>query len=149
MKHITHLNEIQVSYQRNYPKKKVTSPRAAEEICRLAFSSTGDNLQLRESFFIVLLNRANHVIGYYRLSQGGITGTVADIRLAFSIALKCLSSGMILTHSHPSGNLKPSHADISLTRKFKDVGQLLEIPILDHIILTDEGYYSFADEGLL
>jgi DNA repair protein RadC len=104
---------------------------------------------LREEFYILLLNRANRIYGYYLLSQGGTSGTVVDPKLIFSIALKCNAHGIILAHNHPSGNTKPSEADIQITKKVKEGGKLLEIDVLDHIILTSDSYLSFADEGLM
>ncbi len=104
-------------------------------------------IEFVEQFKIILLNRANKVLGIYEVSTGGVSGTVADPKLIFAAAIKTCSSGIILAHSHPSGNLQPSQADIALTRKIKEGGRLLEIPVLDHIIVTSEGYYSFADEG--
>jgi DNA repair protein RadC len=89
------------------------------------------------------------VIGSYQLSKGGITGTIADVRLILSVALKTLASGLILAHNHPSGNLKPSEADVSLTNKIKEAAKLMDIQVLDHIILSDCGYFSFADEKIL
>lgn len=94
-------------------------------------------------------NRANKVLGIYEVSTGGIAGTVADPKLIFVAALKVGASGVILSHNHPSGNLTASQADIELTRKIKEGGRLLEIQLLDHVILTSEGYFSFADEGLV
>ncbi len=95
------------------------------------------------------LNRANHVIGWFNVSIGGVASTVVDPKVIFSAALKCNASGIILSQNHPSGNLKPSDADLALTKKLKSGGQILEIQILDHIILTSESYFSFADEGIL
>jgi DNA repair protein RadC len=103
----------------------------------------------REEFWVVLLNRANRVIRKERVSSGGVSGTVADPKIIFKAALDQYASSVILVHNHPSGNLKPSQADVNLTRKMKHAGELLEIPVLDHIIFGDEGYLSFADEGLL
>ena len=102
-----------------------------------------------EQFWIVLLNRANKVIRKIVVSAGGVSGTVADPKLIFKHALENLASGIIRVHNHPSGNTKPSEADILLTKKLMDAGALLEIPVLDHIIFTDSEYYSFADEGKL
>lgn len=102
-----------------------------------------------EEFWILLLNRANKVIKKRSISSGGISGTVADPKIIFKIALENSSSAMILVHNHPSGNLKPSEADLRLTKKLKEAGMLLEIPVLDHLIFTDNSYLSFADEGLL
>ena len=102
-----------------------------------------------EEFWIILLNRSNAVIKKVFISSGGIAGTVADPKLIYKHALEHLASAIILVHNHPSGNLKPSEADISLTRKLKQAGSFLEIPVLDHLIFTDHGYYSFADEDKL
>jgi DNA repair protein RadC len=102
-----------------------------------------------EVFYVILLNRANMVIRKVNISSGGIAGTVADPKLIFKSALENLASSIILCHNHPSGNLKPSDADIKLTRKLKEAGGLLEISVLDHIIFTDESYFSFADQGVM
>lgn len=102
-----------------------------------------------EAFWILLLNRANQVIKKSQISSGGISGTVADPKIIFKTALDNMCSAIILVHNHPSGNLKPSTADINLTKKLKEAGDLLEIPVLDHIIFSDNGYLSFSDEGLL
>ena len=102
-----------------------------------------------EEFWIILLNRANVVMKKMPVSSGGVAGTVADPKIIFKQALEHLASAIILVHNHPSGNLKPSGADIALTKKMKEAGTLLDLPILDHIIFTENQYYSFADEGLL
>ena len=149
MEELSTLQEISVSYERNYSSEAITNSRQAAITCREAYSLTKANIQLKEYFYFVLLNRANEVIGYHKLSEGGISGTVADIRLAYSTAIKCLASGMILCHNHPSGNIKPSQADIKLTQKFKEASKILDIGLLDHIILTETGHFSFADEGML
>ena len=88
------------------------------------------------------------MIGSYELSKGGITATIADIRIILSVALKTLATGLILAHNHPSGNLKPSEADVNLTNKIKEAAKLMDIQVLDHLILADGGYYSFSDEGI-
>jgi DNA repair protein RadC len=100
-----------------------------------------------EEFWILLLNRANDIIRKERISSGGISGTVADPKIIFRIALQYSSSGIILCHNHPSGNKKPSDADLQLTRKVKNAGALLDLPILDHIIVARESYHSMADQG--
>lgn len=100
-----------------------------------------------EEFWMVLLNRANKVISTIQLSTGGITGTVADVRLIFNIAIKSNAISIILCHNHPSGNITPSGEDISLTKKLREAGVILEIAVLDHLIIADRKYYSFADEG--
>lgn len=102
-----------------------------------------------EEFWILLMNRANEVLRPVQISTGGIAGTVADPRLIFKQAIDHLASAIILMHNHPSGNLQPSQADKDLTRKLKEAGRILDIPVLDHLIFTDKAYYSFADEGVL
>jgi DNA repair protein RadC len=102
-----------------------------------------------EEFWIILLNRANHVVKKYQISQGGVTGTVADPKIIFKAALEELASGIILAHNHPSGNLTASQADLDLTKKLSAGGRLLEIQVLDHLIIAGQKYFSFADEGLI
>lgn len=102
-----------------------------------------------ENFSIILLNRANKVIKTVRISDGGITGTVVDQRKVFKIALDNNATSIILGHNHPSGQLSPSTADIELTKKLKSAGEILDLPVLDHIIVGDGKYYSFADEGIM
>lgn len=102
-----------------------------------------------EEFWIIYLNKACEVIGRERLSVGGTAGTVADIKIIFQKAIENKASAIIAAHNHPSGNLKPSDADISLTRKMKESGKILDLPLLDHLIISDRGYYSFADEGAI
>lgn len=98
---------------------------------------------------MLLLSRSNRVLGQYELSTGGTSGTVADLRLIFAVALKANASGIIIAHNHPSGTLAASQADQDITKKVKEAGRILEIPLLDHLIVTTEGYYSFADQGML
>lgn len=100
-----------------------------------------------EEFWILLLNRANKVIGKERISMGGVAGTVVDTKIIFKRALDRLACGIILCHNHPSGNLEPSRADLEITRKLKRAGEMLEINVLDHLIIAGGSYFSFADEG--
>jgi len=102
-----------------------------------------------EQFYTILLNRANKVIDVIKVSQGGVSGTVADAKLIFRSAVEKLASGIILAHNHPSGNLKPSQADIALTRKIKEAGAMLDISVLDHIIIASNDYFSFSDQGMM
>ena len=144
------VSEIQLSYKPKVKPSvgpKMSSSRDAENIFREYWND--GLLELQEEFKIMLLNRYNKVIGIFTVSQGGIAGTVADPKLIFACALKAAASGIILAHNHPSGSLQASHADNELTKKLKDGGKLLDIQVLDHIIITSEAYYSFADEGLL
>jgi len=102
-----------------------------------------------EEFWVLFLNRANGVIKRESVSKGGVAGTVVDSKIIFKSAIEQLASSVILTHNHPSGNLKPSEADIQLTKKIKEAGNMLDIPVLDHLIITDTAYFSFADEGMI
>ena len=102
-------------------------------------------IQLYEEFKVIYLNRHNNVLGVYTISRGGIAGTVVDPKLVFAIALKVAASSLILVHNHPSGNLQPSEADKSITKRLKQAGKLLEVNVLDHLIVTAESFFSFAD----
>jgi DNA repair protein RadC len=102
-----------------------------------------------EEFWILLLSRSNKVIAKELISKGGLSGTVADPKIIFSIALQHQASSIILAHNHPSGNLKPSQQDIDLTKKLYQAGKILDINVFDHLIITDDGFLSFADEGFL
>ncbi len=132
--------------------------RKASEKNIVKISSSTDVFQLihhyfmdlqHEEFKVILLDRANQVIFIHELSRGGITGTVTDPRLIFKTALEKGACGIILCHNHPSGNLQPSQADKDITTRVRSAGQFLEISVLDHLIVTNDGYFSFADEGIL
>ncbi len=143
------LSEIKVTYTSKVKvsdRIKISSSTCVAKMFRSIWS---DHLELREEFNILLLNRANHVLGWFNVSVGGTSATVIDPKLIFSVALKCNASGIILAHNHPSGNLKPSDSDLELTKKLKKGGDLLEIRILDHLIISTESFFSFADEGIL
>lgn len=102
-----------------------------------------------EEFWIILVSRSNTVISTNKISQGGIAGTVTDVRLILNVAIEKLASGIILSHNHPSGNLNPSEADIKITKKIKDACTLLDLSVLDHIIVSSQGYLSMADDNLM
>lgn len=143
------LSEISINYKPNIKLSelpKVTTSRDAESQFRALWS---DKMQHVEEMYIMLLNRANKVLGYSLISKGGISTTVVDLKIIFQIALKSNASSIILSHNHPSGNLKPSDADIRITKNVREAGKILEIPLLDHLIITDEAFFSFADEGML
>ena len=106
-----------------------------------------EDMEYKELFYVIYLNRANKVLGVHRVSEGGCSGTVADGKIMFQGALLANAQGMILAHNHPSGNLKPSQQDLDLTEKMVKFGKFIDLPVLDHIILTEENYYSFADNG--
>lgn len=101
-----------------------------------------------EEFWVIFLNNSNKILFKTQLSKGGMTGTVVDVRIVFKIAFEQNATAIILTHNHPSGKLQASDADMQITKKLKTAGQQLDIPVLDHIIVTEKGYYSFVDEGI-
>jgi len=144
---VSEINLVYKSKVKASARPLVTSSGSAYEILLQAWDE--NKIEFVEQFKVLLLNRANKVLGIYEVSTGGITGTVADPRLIFVAALKSNSCSMILSHNHPSGNLKPSRQDEELTFKIKQAGELLDIKVLDHLIVTNEAYYSFADEGIL
>jgi len=121
---------------------------------QLELFDTPENWQIigdleHEEFWVLFLNNANKVIAKSQISKGGLTATIVDVRLVFKRALEIASVGIIVCHNHPSGKLQPSNADKQLTQKIKEAGITLDIKLLDHLIITEKAYFSFADEGLL
>ncbi|KMQ68422.1 hypothetical protein ACM39_07860 [Chryseobacterium sp. FH2] len=102
-----------------------------------------------EEFWAILLNQSNKILHVSQLTQGGISQSIVDIRILFKIALEHFSTGIIIAHNHPSGNLKPSREDIDITQQVKEAGKILNIQLLDHLIITQDSYFSFSDKGLL
>jgi len=140
--------EIKISYSHIVKPSnqiKVTSSQAVYDYVAPLWK----DIDYRESFAILLLSRSMKILGLSWISLGGISGTVVDPKIIFQIALKSSSSGIILLHSHPSGNLNPSEADLKITTKIKEGGKLLDIDVPDHLILTSESYLSMADEGYI
>ncbi len=101
-----------------------------------------------EEFWVLMLNKANEMVARERLSTGGMAGTVVDVKMVFRVALDARAAAVVAIHNHPSGSVQPSQADIDLTRRLRKAGELLELPLLDHLIVSERGYYSFADEGM-
>lgn len=142
--------QINVSFDRQTKTTelyKITSSFSASDILRKIFNA--DTFYWQEEFMLLCLNNANKVIGYYKLSSGGITGTVVDVRMIYTIAVKCGAVGIVIAHNHPSGTNHPSESDKAITTKIKKAGETLDIKLIDHIILTDENFYSFTDNGLI
>ena len=142
------LAAMELGRRRNFAgeekKEKISCSRDLFELIRSRFTDLP-----HEEFRVIYLNRGNLVIKDELISKGGISGTVVDARLIYRSALDCLASSLVLCHNHPSGNLNPSDADISLTKKLKEAGKMLEVQVLDHLILAGNSYFSFADEGLI
>ncbi|MCK0124492.1 JAB domain-containing protein [Gelidibacter sp. F2691] len=145
------VNDIAISYSGSTKSNLLPKVTCSQSAAEIAFSNWNmDKIGLQETFKIMLLNNANKVKGIYEVSNGGITGTLVDVRILFAVILKSLTTAVILLHNHPSGTLKPSEADKRLTQKIKKAGELLDINVLDHLILTPDGdYFSFADNGML
>lgn len=143
--------EIQLTYRRHISvsdSPSICQSRDAYQVLSSCWNP--DTIGLFEEAKILLIDQANKVLGVVGLSSGGMTSTIVDIRLVFAAALKAPARAIILAHNHPSGNLKPSQADLSLTQRLVEAGKILDLPILDHIILTPDGaYMSFADEGMI
>jgi DNA repair protein RadC len=145
------VNEIKISYKGDLKSSKWHKINGSQDAAELIFNDWDkDTISIQETFKVVLLNNSNKVKGIYQLLQGGITGTLIDLRILFAVILKSLSVAIILTHNHPSGKLQPSDADKRLTTKIKNASKLFDITILDHLIFAPNGdYYSFSDNGIL
>jgi DNA repair protein RadC len=141
--------EITVKYDikvKNADRPQIKSSQAAAQILQPFYD---EFIDYKEVSYVILLNRANRLLGVHKLSEGGMSGTVIDLKILFQAALLAGASAVILSHNHPSGTLKPSTQDETLTKKVIESGKMLEIDVLDHVILTSDGYFSFADEGKL
>ncbi|GET26944.1 DNA repair protein RadC [Prolixibacter sp. NT017] len=147
-KAITVIAALELGRRRNQSEalkaKQVTSSRDAAEFLQPVMGDLS-----HEEFWLILLNRHNKIIHYERISQGGLTGTVIDVRLILKKALEKLATSIIIAHNHPSGNLLASESDRKITKQMKEAAKLMEIPLLDHLIITQNGYYSFADDGAI
>lgn len=144
------LSEVELIYKNKVKaadRLKITSSRNAYDIFKTLFNP--DTIEHHEEFYILPLNRANQVLGWYKISSGGISGTVVDVRMILQVAINTHASGLVVAHNHPSGQMVPSEQDKMITKKIKDCAQLLEISLLDHLIVSSEQYYSFSDEGLI
>lgn len=142
--------KISVSFDKKLKTSElftITSSETAADVFRKVFNA--DTINWCEEFILLCLNNSNRVIGFYKVSSGGITATVVDVRMIYTLALKSCAVSIIVAHNHPSGKLQPSDADIDITKKLKEGGKILDIKLLDHIILTDESYFSFTDNGIL
>lgn len=142
------IGEVKLSYKPKFKnQQKVT---CSEDAYRYMLSTyKKGTICYKEYFKVLFLNQANQILGYTLISEGGITETCADVRLIMQAALLTNSVALILAHNHPSGNLKPSRQDMEITKQVRETAQIMRIRVLDHIILSDTEYYSFADEGML
>ena len=146
MKNTTKRYELK-KLQEEFPTRKIKSSQDGYEFIKQFYQ---DDIEVFESFFILLLNQANKTIGYAKISQGGVSGTVVDVKLIAKYAIDSLAASVVLAHNHPSGTLRASSADDQVTEKIQKGLRLLDVKVLDHLILTpDNGYLSMADEGLM
>lgn len=142
------VSEISVSYSRTYKRKiKVTGADSAHKTLRKMWDTNLLNIQ--EQFCVLFLNNSNEVVGFRCLSSGTLTASLVDFKILFGLACKSLSSAIIIAHNHPSGKLQPSQGDINVTKKIKEAGNMLDIKLLDHIILTQNDYFSLNDNNLI
>ena len=142
------VGEVELSYKPKF--KNIYKVISSEDAYKYLLPTYREGtICYKEYFKVLFLNQANQVLGYTLISEGGITETSVDVRVILQAALLTNSVALVLAHNHPSGNLKPSKEDLRLTKQVKDAAQLMRITVLDHLILTDAGYYSFADEGEL
>lgn len=142
------LAEVEISYKSTVKasdRPKITRSKDAFEILKGIYNP--NTVEHHEEAVILLLNRAMHVLGWAKISVGGITGTVIDTRIVFQYGLLANATGIVLSHNHPSGQTKPSEQDKAITKKLVAAGKMIEIELLDHIIFSENGYYSFADEA--
>jgi len=143
------VSEVELKYRTKFNPKDRPRIKTSRNCYDIFLQMWSDNIEFVEEFNLLLLNRSNYVLGFYNVSKGGVHGTVVDVKLIYTAALLANASAIIVAHNHPSGELKPSQADINLTQKLKAAGKFLDISFLDHLIVSAYGYYSFADEGKL
>jgi DNA repair protein RadC len=146
-KNVSEIDLIYKTKVKNSQRPHVTSSQYAYSLIKDCWEP--GKIEFLEQFKVLLLNQSNKVLGIYEVSSGGITSTVVDVRLLFAAALKAGAAGLIIAHNHPSGNVLPSEPDKHITKKISMAGEVLDIKLLDHLIVTSEHYYSFADQGAL
>lgn len=146
---LLNVSEVTIHYSSKVKasdRKSITCSRDAAEVFRISWDI--NTMEHVETMKLILLNRANKVLGISTLSTGGTSGCLVDVKVIFQYALKTNASSIIMCHNHPSGNIKPSHQDLQISKKVKEAGNLLDISLLDHLILTPyDEHYSMADEG--
>lgn len=148
MENFNEIAEITIQYKKKKTAKqtKISSSATAYDVFKSVFA---DNIEYKELFYIMLLDNGYNVLGVSRISEGGITGTLVDVRIVFQTVLKAHATAIVLCHNHPSGKLSPSEPDKNLTKKIKRGADFLDIKLVDHLIITEQSFFSFADERLL
>ncbi len=146
----SYLREIELRFKRSveYPEELLKF-KSSEEASKVLRTMIGETIDVYESFIVLYLDGQNQVIGWQKLSTGGVNQTIVDVRLLFATALKSLALSILICHNHPSGNLIPSEQDKNLTKQINEAAKFLQIRLLDHIIITEKSHYSFSDDGLL
>lgn len=137
------VSELEISYKR----KTYGKVKDSETLYNYIKPMYDIKMDMQEIFTVILLDHGLNILGHYTISQGGLVSTIVDTRLIFGVALKGLATQIAIVHNHPTGNLRPSEEDIRITKKVAEIGKLLDIRLLDHIIITSEHFYSFADNG--
>ena len=143
------IKEIDISYSYGTTKAERETIKSSLDAKNIFRSALKNSIEYKESFLVLILNNDNEILGIKKISEGGITSTVVDVRLVFQTILKAHGTAFIICHNHPSGKLEPSEADIKMTKKIKQGAQILDLKLLDHLILTKEDVLSFADTNLL
>jgi DNA repair protein RadC len=139
------VREIDITFKED--KIAFNQVRSSKDAYQFIKDVLFEGMEIQEHFVVLFLSQSNQIIGYYRHSKGTINSTQVDIELVMAVAIKSLSKAMIVSHNHPSGNKEPSEADRTMTKRLKQAAALFDISVLDHVIVTNEGYYSFADSG--
>ena len=150
MENLFNVSEVKLTYktkQKASERPKIQSSQSTYDLLLKCFDA--DTIELKESFKVLLLNRANKVLGVTNISDGGIIGTLVDVRIVMQSVILSAATRIVIAHNHPSGNLQPSANDCFVTKRIKQACNLMDIELLDHLIITTEGYYSYADEGRL
>jgi DNA repair protein RadC len=144
------VTEVELIYRNKIPASERQRINCSSDAYKVLMNSWDLNkIELLEQFKIILLDRRNACLAISEIATGGVSGCIADPRIIFSTALKARASGIVLSHNHPSGNLTPSNQDFALTKKLIAAGKLLDISVVEHLIVSPQGYYSFADDGLM
>ena len=139
-----------LKYDKRIPKSDLIQIRNSNDMFAvLSNVFSADTFDWKEEMIMICLSKSNKVLGFYKVSSGGISSTICDPKIIFTVALNCGASSIVIAHNHPSGNLTPSDADLTITKKIKEGACILDMQLIDHLILADEGYFSFADHGKL
>jgi DNA repair protein RadC len=148
MNNLHNVSEVKLTYESNYTGRKKIKVKSSAEVFELMLPCW-EQIEYRESFKVLLLDMSNHVLGINIVSLGGISKTIVDIKMVLQGALLANASAIVAVHNHPSGDMKPSVEDDGITNKIKQASKIMDIELIDHLIITKDGYFSYADEGRL